>query len=177
MTSSAIANRLKRSFLLMSPFRIISLAIPPFLVVHTNSAYNEFVGMQSSEVLGKPLHQCLGRGWSDQLCSSVTTLHDRLMPIAVKSANQNDFLHCLVNVSCVGPEISDLALTEDGLVGREDDSSSLEGDDTARFVTHYCIELEPTTSGKNTCVPANGIPLRVVVSPKPQASPFCGVLG
>ena len=157
--------------------RIICLSIPPFLVVHTNLAFAEFTGIPSNEILGRRLHHCLGKTYEREFLNSVTTMHDRLVPIAIKAEDDEESCLCFVRVALVGPDMSDIAQCEDGGIDQQDDSNSTWEDDTAFFVTHYCVELEPVSSGQNSFISTNGIPRRTVVSPRSTSSGFCGVLG
>lgn len=155
--------------------RLVTLSIPPFLVVHANSAYTDIMGFPSTEVLGRPLYECLGKDIEEEFHGSVTGMHGSVVPIASsQETGARDMCRCFANVSLVGPEVSDISLEVESSGMDQEEAPE---DDTAFFVTHYCVELEPVKNGGEKKASMGSYLRRAMVSPGSESSCAFGVLG
>jgi len=150
--------------------RVVTLSFPPFMVVHANDAYCEMTGHLANDVLGLPLSKLLEKEESVKASKdeSVMILHDRLEVIASQRQDKPT-PKCFIKVSLVGPEREGAWSPEKEGEQVENESRSSndpERDDANLYITHYSVEMEPTSGSEGDLTDS----LHLV-------SNCCGILG
>jgi hypothetical protein len=105
----------------------------------------------------------------EQFQGSVTAMNEQLVSIPFKAPEGRHQAQCFVNVSLVGPGMSDIAKEI------PDRTNSTPGEDTAFYVTHYCVEFEEVSNENSTGGTSNF--RRTLIPPESHSTTFYGALG